>query len=905
MKKHLLCAAFCFLVAFSLAASENLLSNPGFENSSDAIAVGWSKYTDGTPGGDMSVVNDKALAHSGNKCVKIENVKGWHAIMQSIGSEWNPAVFGVKKSDTKVQAERDAVWDPESRTGKRQRYLAKVFAKGKGNLTIKFFVYGKNVVWPKGYKGSFAFTTTDEWKEYEAGITLPEGASHMNMCYYANGPGAVYLDDAQLYDAREAQVRFLPSKESLVASVNTAFLRWDKKLAPDAVLSAVIEVYAKGKETSPPVLKERFASLKQENNSLKLSTAKLPEGEYTVQVLLKDQAGKELGREDDWFEKRIFEWMKTPRGIGPEVPPPYTALEVKDQTVISWGRSYQFDPLGLLASVTSQGKQLSKKMELKGIADGKELDWKVKEAFAFSSVMPTEVRGRAKFQGGKLDMLLESFTEYDGFIKLRLTYAPLAGQVNLNRLRLKVPLAGAYCKFYSVDGVEKHWKPESKDPEGGYANDVLPSKQGKLFDSMDRPQTWKMLPPSFTGLLWLADHETSFCYAADNDEGWLLRDDAPSVELFREGEDLVLWLNLVNREYILTKPRTLEFAFQSGPTKPLPEGWRGIQNGGDPGDAPLTLNMSHQAGSGYTMAGATHFIHPGDSPEQRKKSKEKIEKETEGGKRAIVGYHFWGTVPKGFPETRVFRSEWGIDKDKWEMTSEPRGWEWKNRFFGENKDLCIFLYVKPVPSYVDFTIYAYDEALKETALSGFYDDVGYPKPVFDEDLGIGYVREDGNKISSSGLWIYRERWKRAAYLNYKHNRPNYTWDSQHIHAHYMPAYNFIGIWAPCEKGYYNSFKDRDILDYYGSIERYAAFNPARQFGQIPMVGMSSFRKKDPKLFAQDTRCMMMLAFLNDQDVGSFGERDIRTVCRLRHARNIFKPWEKDVQFVGYWRVRTS
>ena len=46
------------------------------------------------------------------------------------------------------------------------------------------------------------------------------------------------------------------------------------------------------------------------------------------------------------------------------------------------------------------------------------------------------------------------------------------------------------------------------------------------------------------------------------------------------------------RAFTLKAPRTLEFAFQAGPTKPLPEGWRGIQDNGDPTDAPAPLAFS-------------------------------------------------------------------------------------------------------------------------------------------------------------------------------------------------------------------------------------------------------------------------------------------------------------------------
>jgi hypothetical protein len=213
----------------------------------------------------------------------------------------------------------------------------------------------------------------------------------------------------------------------------------------------------------------------------------------------------------------------------------------------------------------------------------------------------------------------------------------------------------------------------------------------------------------------------------------------------------------------------------------------------------------------------------------------------------------------------------------------------------------VFL-VNTVPSYVDFLTYAYDECLRTTALSGFYDDCGFPKAVHDEELGLGYTREDGTPVYASGLWIYRERLKRAAYVNSQDRRLNLISDKQHWMGHWcLPAYGFMGVWAPCEGGYENPYDDRDHLDWYGSMDRYAACSPARQFGQIPAVGMGArYRRGTPEMYARDTRCIVMLTYLNDQDVGSFGERDPRVVCGLRHARNLIRPWEEDVAFKGYW-----
>ena len=486
-------------------------------------------------------------------------------------------------------------------------------------------------------------------------------------------------------------------------------------------------------------------------------------------------------------------------------------------------------------------------------------------------------------------MNFDRTTEYDGFLLYRLTYGPRQDRARIGRLRVKVPLVAEHARFYSAAG----------DTQGvTVPADVLPAGPGRVFDSLHTTHS-VCCSPTFATLFWVGDYETCFCYAADSDRGWLIRDDAPAVEAYHEGEELILWLNLVDKPWELSAERTLEFAFQAGPTKALPEGWRGIQCEGDPRDAPQTFSLVPGSGGGYTLSGGTHFIHPGTTPRQQENSRRRVQQALAEGRTAVGGYHYWAHVPKGFAETRVFRGEWGIDKDTWQSRGQLTEYQWKNRFYGDDKDLCVLLSVQPVPSYVDFTTYAYDEALRHTALSGFYDDTGYPREVYDEELGLGFLREDGRKVYSSGLWIYRERWKRAAYVNHLHRRPNFLWDSQHVHAHYLPAYGFIGIWAPCEHGYYNPFADRDNLGFYRSLERYVAYNPGRQFGQPAMIGMSS-PQPSAAPFAQDTRCMMMLALLNDQDVGSFGSRDLRTVSRLRHARNVFRPWEKDVQFIGYW-----
>jgi len=645
-----------------------------------------------------------------------------------------------------------------------------------------------------------------------------------------------------------------------------------------------------------------FDAFADSRGTWRCSTKDLSEGEYVVKVTVRTGNGTVLIEHDDWFEKRVFHWMRTPRGAGPEIPTGYTPLAIEQHrdgavSIRPWGRDYALGQAGLPVRVRSQENNLlAAPVELAAEIDGKtralksaKLEKKLKLTTAGNG---RTIKGTSRLRFGDLSVELRVDAEYDGLLRYHLTYGPSGREpLALDALRLRVPLTGKHCRFYSASG----------DRLGtNILGDVLPPPEnGRVVYSSDRDTYAVTCHPTFATLFWVGDYETCFCYAADTAEGWVLRDDAAAVTARWESGVLALYLNLVDRRIDLDKPRTLEFAFQAGPVRQLPKGWRGVQFGGDPANAPVALKQI--GGSGYTLAGGCNVIHPGTTAEQHQRSHDRVTKESRSGRYTILGYHRWPAVVKGLPETRVFRSEWGIDRFAWESARAPNKWQWQNRFHGENKDLYIMFLIPPVQSYVDFITYAQDEAMKYTDLQGFYDDTGYPVAVYDEELGAGYIDDRGRQRSSSGLWVYRERWKRAEQVNAEHGRPNYLCDSQHVHAHYLPAYAPIGIWAPCERGFYNPFPNVDNLEFYKSLERYYAINPSHAFGQIPSIGMST----PEKLYAEqskDTRCMVMMTMLHDQDVGSFGHRDLRTVARLRRARNVFEPWKDDVTFTGFWNV---
>lgn len=844
----------------------NLFKNGGFEKSAGNDLSNWMETSHGTTGGTLTVISDDLAAYSGNQCVKIEATKGVIGVMQ--GSRIYPG----------------------------KKYVASVYARGNGRLIMNLPLYqlvGYHLksLKPEGFQHRYIFEVTENWKKYTVEFTGPEEVHSMNLSIHTPDRGPVYLDDASLAYFHPATVRFLPSAEKIEVYLDiTPFVKNPVQGKNLSESKAEIKLYRKDEGKNIPFISRTVSGFNDGTAVWACSTKDFPEGEYIVTISIKDSKGAVLAEDDDWFKKKIFEWMKNKPWISEKVPEPYTPLKAENDCIEPWGRKYVFEKSGMLKSVISQDRELlAEPVTLLAEVENAPAEVICRSPFSFSDRKDAAVSARSELAAGNLSVSLDITAEYDGLVLYRMSYKPLKDSVKVNRLRLKIPLKQEHAFLYSA-GADRHGK--------DILANVFPDKQGKLYDSLNDTRS-AYCSPTFCTLFWVGGYYTCFCYASDSDKGWILKDDAPAVEAYREGDRIVLWLNLVDREYELKNERTLEFAFQAGPVKPLPKGWRSIQFDGNPEDASLTLLQAKYSGGGVSSGGGANFIYPGATEEIRERMRKMRLDELSDGKKALTAYFRYAMVPKGLEETKVFRSEWGIDKDAWDSTVEFNNFHWQQKFYGDDKDRYILLHVNPVPSYIDCATYGYNEVLKYLPYDGFYDDVGSPKHVYDESLGLGGRDIQGRKIYSSGLWIYRQRWKDAAYVNWLHGRPNFLRDSQHTRAHFMPAYNFVGLWTPCEYGYYNRYEDKDILEFYGSLNHYLAYNPAHQFGQIPMVGIST-RKWTETGSDRDTRCMMMATMLHDHDVGGFGTRNLRTVCRLRHARNIFRQWEDEVKFIGYW-----
>ncbi|MCM8768862.1 MAG: DUF6067 family protein [Candidatus Omnitrophica bacterium] len=699
--------------------------------------------------------------------------------------------------------------------------------------------------------------------------------------------------------------RYLPSLEVLSVYMNCAAKAQETRTARPAL--AEIEILKKGSVPEEPVLKSTFSSFVNNEGTVRISTEKIPEGEYEVLVIVKDSSGETIYSEKDWFVKKKIPHLTTDRrGLGEEVPAPFTTLEVAGNEIKPWGRTYRFGANGLPEQFVSQDRDiLASPSRLILRQAGKTIPLQVTKPFTITKKTPGRVETETRLKAGNIVLTISSSTEYDGLTKFRIAYGPLAKSAQIDKMVLELPIRKELAKFYSA----------ASDFLGdSILAGVLPEQAGIIYDSLNNTRSVVASPP-FAALCWLGDYDISFCYCADTDEGWVVDDERAEVEVERKGEEVILRLNLVSIPYVLTQPRTLEFGLQAGPVKPLPVDWRSWQYGGVDGQSftgntekvPNIWGFITGVGS-WGLGGGSHLIHPGDTPEIRSRARAVVEKAF-GGDRKVrrIGYCWWPNPPKGRPETRVYRSEWGITRDDWETANTSYYLShykdsWQKKVFGDDENMYTPIRAKVVPSLVDFYVYCWDETVKEAGQSGlwgFYFDQGYPNPVFDPELGLGYIREDGRKCYSSGLWLYRELLKRLAYVNFQHKIPNFLVDAQH-HSHLMPAYGFLGIYAPCENAFYGG-----VLDYYKTIENYAAHTPAKQMGMIPQIGLTPQRGKDSVGFTWETRELMMMAMLHDQDLGSFGQRDDGVIDKLRACRNKLVPWKPEVKFSGYWENKET
>ena len=303
-------------------------------------------------------------------------------------------------------------------------------------------------------------------------------------------------------------------------------------------------------------LAERSGTFPMSAAGENLETPKLPADFYFVECTLEGDAEPiTLTR---WFYRQTFPWEQEKLGLDDVVIPPFEPLAVDESAarVSCVLRTHQHAAAGLWKQVTSQGRELlAAPIRLEATAGGKQVA-ATGAAPKITEQKPTRVAGTAAWKAGALEGTTDFVYDYDGYTEFTFTLAPTAAEID--RVQLVIPLKAAEAwLLHPVTTVLRHH----------YAGRV-PAGTGKVWDSANLPGG-KMLG-TFVPYVFVGGSERGICFAADNDRDWVSDPNVPAMEIDRDGETVNLRLNLVARPHRLTRPRTIRFALQATPAKPMP-----------------------------------------------------------------------------------------------------------------------------------------------------------------------------------------------------------------------------------------------------------------------------------------------------------------------------------------------
>jgi len=291
-----------------------------------------------------------------------------------------------------------------------------------------------------------------------------------------------------------------------------------------------------------------------------------PAGSYTARLTCYGADGKEILHQDSGFEKKdpakAFPWWNTTAGNIEKVIAPWTPMTHQGDQIGVWGRTMHVGPAGLLSQISTQGGDiLAAPMYL----DCGRTEPNIRGSTTTESDTDHRVVLDSTCSFGDIHIASRVTAEFDGMYKIQLTLSA-PQPTNTRSIRLIVPLKPEFAQFFHACGEGIRY---------GFSYGFLPpDKTGRLWDSKE-VDGQPMLVGSFIPYVWIGNDHGGLCWFADSDEGWTPNDSVPAIEIRRDSSGSVdLVLNLISKPVNLIEPRTITFAFEASPVKPMRPGWR-------------------------------------------------------------------------------------------------------------------------------------------------------------------------------------------------------------------------------------------------------------------------------------------------------------------------------------------
>ena len=586
----------------------------------------------------------------------------------------------------------------------------------------------------------------------------------------------------------------------------------------------------------------------------------LPTGYYTIIAEVTDGKGNDLGSvEKPLTVPDVSKWVGNRIGISDSPPPPWTALEVSEDTVNVWGRKYVLGDLGLPKEIdvlVRSESLLASPVELVLLdADGQILPWSA-EPGAIKTRGTVEADMSGVSQAGDVQLTWNCHAEFDGM--LRYDFSMPAGAAG-GGLELRIPLKTALTALRCTSQYMSGWRGK------------LPPGEGAI---------WTM---GFVSYLWLGNEELGLCAFQEDDRGWIERSNE-GIRLERHGDRTTLIYDLAPGAFKLERPWTFTFALQATPVKPMPKDWRLWRSYSGIRDNIRDIWPNK----------ATDLYFSVPSPRNPQAYRNKIAGMHADGLKAVP-YSGLNFIAPYYPDYVWFRRDWARYQNSQSGTEFPA-----------------YTFVSAVPSWVDFIVWKNVALMDEFGYDGIYIDFGGARfPAFAPDLELGY-EHDGVKSQGWPVFRTREIYKRI-YTAFKERSPERLMWAHTSGAVHVPVLSFCDIWLDGEGNWKGQLKDNyldvlplDVLRAEFMGHQYGAIQwllPQWYGAELADKDLASRQKngRPEVVTAEKSQHLFGLCLLHDMGIWSIcGMNPVATI-QFYGTLDMFGI--EDAEFFGYWDNR--
>lgn len=238
----------------------------------------------------------------------------------------------------------------------------------------------------------------------------------------------------------------------------------------------------------------------------------------------------------------------------PALLPPWTPVEVQEQSVAVWGREFRFANGPLPAQIKSQGQQLlAAPGALRCVVTGESFAW---QRASCRLASPASALVTATGKSASLEIVASGWIEADGLFWMSLELRPRR-PVTVERLDLDVPLRVEVVSLYSQHNISTrnlgNWRSQDRTPERLYWAGALPAAG------------WR---GEFTPQLWLGNTRVGLGWICESPATWSVGDKDTVLEAVPGRDALHLRAHFVTQPLRLEQPRTIAFGLMPTPVRP-------------------------------------------------------------------------------------------------------------------------------------------------------------------------------------------------------------------------------------------------------------------------------------------------------------------------------------------------